>query len=51
MFRHPCLQNWQDLGHLNGSWALQNFHLEEPKLIKDMQKVIDFLVTVIYNTL
>jgi hypothetical protein len=42
MFRHPCLQTWQDPVHLNSNWAPQNFHPEEPKLANNIQKVIDF---------
>jgi hypothetical protein len=42
MFRHPCHLNWQVLVRLNGNWALQNFHLEEHKLAKDIREIIDF---------
>jgi hypothetical protein len=51
IFRHPCPQTWQDPVHLNVSWAPQNFRPEEHKLAKDIRQIIDFRVTVIYNTL
>jgi len=51
MFHHHYHPNLQDLVRLNDSWELQNFHWEEHKLAKDIGKIIDFRLTVIYNTL
>ena len=51
MFRRHCHPNLQVQGRLNDNWVLQNFHWEEHKLAKDIGKIIDLRLTVIYNTL